>query len=320
SGVSSSTLTLNQASDTTFSGTIADGIALKKAGAGTLTLSGDNSANTSGVTLSAGTLELGHNNALGGGALTIQGTPELKLGTDASGNALTVSNTLSLTSSVIVSSAHDGNELSGSISAFGQEIRKVGSGTLTLSGTNTEGSFFIVNVAEGKIIAGSDTALGATLAAEYAGFADYHKVRLSGGQLEVGSGVTLAQTNIEIALSSAYATTAAITGAADSALAADTVVTISSIDTADLAGVSLLTESAITRYDFKIADTLTDGLTEADFSLAQGLLDSGWDIAGYENGTLSLTLTVPEPSAFGLLAGAGALALVAARRRRTKKA
>ena len=32
------------------------------------------------------------------------------------------------------------------------------------------------------------------------------------------------------------------------------------------------------------------------------------------------TISVPEPSAFGLLAGAGALALVAARRRRQKKA
>ena len=40
----------------------------------------------------------------------------------------------------------------------------------------------------------------------------------------------------------------------------------------------------------------------------------------YKDGTLSLVLTVPEPSAFGLLAGAGALALVAARRRRRKKA
>ena len=34
----------------------------------------------------------------------------------------------------------------------------------------------------------------------------------------------------------------------------------------------------------------------------------------------ALTISVPEPSAFGLLAGAGALALVAARRRRQKKA
>lgn len=37
-------------------------------------------------------------------------------------------------------------------------------------------------------------------------------------------------------------------------------------------------------------------------------------------GVTSIAYTIPEPSAFGILAGAGALALVAARRRRAKKA
>ena len=47
-----------------------------------------------------------------------------------------------------------------------------------------------------------------------------------------------------------------------------------------------------------------------------GLNDSGCKLAN-----ISVSYSgIPEPSAFGLLAGAGALALVAARRRRTKKA
>ena len=37
-------------------------------------------------------------------------------------------------------------------------------------------------------------------------------------------------------------------------------------------------------------------------------------------GLAGITYTIPEPSAFGMLAGVGALALVAARRRRTRKA
>ncbi|MGN0860353.1 MAG: beta strand repeat-containing protein, partial [Candidatus Spyradosoma sp.] len=171
-----------------LSGTIGS---LKKTGAGTLKLSGDNTF-SGGVTLSAGTLELGHNNALGSSALIILGTgeqsPELKLGADAGGNALTVSNDFSVVGSVKVSSTNDANVLAGTISAYAAAIQKVGSGTLTLSGTNTEASIFTVDIAEGKLIAGTATALGVAATVETA---PVHKVRLSGGQLEVGSGVTL---------------------------------------------------------------------------------------------------------------------------------
>lgn len=65
-----------------------------------------------------------------------------------------------------------------------------------------------------------------------------------------------------------------------------------------------------------------DGVT------ATGLSNASWkvQVAGEETGsTLSVNengvaTVVPEPSAFGLLAGLGALALVASRRRRTKRA
>lgn len=61
---------------------------------------------------------------------------------------------------------------------------------------------------------------------------------------------------------------------------------------------------------------------------AEGLSNASWkvQVAGEDTGrTLSVNedgvaTVVPEPSAFGLLAGLGALALVASRRRRTKRA
>ena len=59
---------------TTFSGNNTyDGRTTMNAAGGTLTLSGDNSGATGGVTLTAGTLNINNNNALGSGALTLAG-------------------------------------------------------------------------------------------------------------------------------------------------------------------------------------------------------------------------------------------------------
>ena len=60
-----------------------------------------------------------------------------------------------------------------------------------------------------------------------------------------------------------------------------------------------------------------DGLSNASWTVQVAGKETGSTLSVNENGVATV---VPEPSAFGLLAGLGALALVASRRRRTKRA
>ena len=69
--------------------------------------------------------------------------------------------------------------------------------------------------------------------------------------------------------------------------------------------------------------TLASSDASGSFTVSQDatsviLLISSANVGG--STSVTLTATIPEPSAFGLLAGVGTLALVAARRRRTRKA
>ncbi|MGF0069846.1 beta strand repeat-containing protein [Candidatus Spyradosoma sp. SGI.093] len=100
----------------------------------------------------------------------------------------------------------------------------------------------------------------------------------------------------------------------------------------DYANLTATAESTATEKTFEImtaavfsiyGNTLSAGDVTNDMDGAWELLggDSAWlDSAKWTlaNNTLSLTLTIPEPSMFGLLAGLGALALAGTRRRRRK--
>ena len=291
-------------------------LALVKNTTGTLTLSGNNTF-TGGVTLSAGTLELGHNNALGDATSTLEVTGSSTL---TLGSGLNVANTIASHGgglTLTLNSAGDA-ELSGVLAAYYSgttEVKKTGAGTLTLSGDNSAFMHGTISVEAGTLLAKSANALGTVTTATD------NAVRLSGGTLKVGAGVTLAQTNITIALSDAYKTSAAITGEDGAALADGTKISIISIGGgADIAVATIAVSTVSSQYNYKIADTILGGsLKLSDFSLSSDLQDEGWKIAAYSSDSGVLTLTIPEPSTFGLLAGVGALALVAARRRRRAK-
>ena len=197
SGVSSSTLTVNQATKTTFAGTLAAGIALLKDGTGTLTLSGNNAANTNGVTISGGKLIAAHESALGTGKTTVESGAKLGL---VAGTTVKVTNGIDL----------------------------------------ADGAKIVVDMT--SVVAGTAEKIVLTLVSETA--LNYN---------ETGS-----------------------------------------FDTTEMLGSVVVLEN----------------LSETLRAWTQSL--------SYSGNTLRLTMTIPEPSTFGLLAGLGALALAGTRRRRRK--
>jgi autotransporter-associated beta strand protein len=128
----------------TFSGTIANSsgtIALTKTGTGTQTLSGANTY-TGDTKISGGTLTLGNSLALQSSTLDYNsygGTLDFGALTNATFGGLKGTQNIALTNNFALSVGNNNanTTYSGALSGTGDTLTKIGSGTLTLSATNT---------------------------------------------------------------------------------------------------------------------------------------------------------------------------------------
>ncbi|WP_374901218.1 autotransporter-associated beta strand repeat-containing protein, partial [Brucella endophytica] len=159
-----STLTVNQAANSTYYGTITGPGSLVKQGAGNLTLASAN-AFAGGLTVEGGKVTAGADNALGSGPLTMTGgsadlnnTKQTVSGLSGAGNISLGTNTGTPQGELTVNYTGTTPETySGELSGTGR-FTKQGTGAQTLSGNNLYTGGTVVQ--GGALIAGSDTAFG----------------------------------------------------------------------------------------------------------------------------------------------------------------
>ena len=182
-------------------------------------------------------------------------------------------------------------EFSGTL-GNGFSLIKSGAGTLTLSGANTFSGD--VNINAGTLVAANASALGTGTVS----VAENAKLGLVAGTMVSG-----------------------VTGGVELASGAKLVVDMTSkASETETFTLDLITSSALKYNNTTITSANVGTLLDA-IELSNWDKDGWTQMLSYDDSSnkLSLTMTIPEPSAFGLLAGAGALALVGARRRRKAK-
>lgn len=190
----SNNATITNANAVTLSGVISGTEALTKAGVGTLTLSGNNTFSGS-TTVSAGTLLVGHANALGttAGGTTISATGGLELA-----NGITLAETLTLDGGRLRVGSGVTGTVSGGITLTNDSYVNAedSTATLTLSGVISDGasSFGLMSDTSGTVVlSGSNTYNGTTTVA--AGTLSIATdANLGSGDVSMGAGTSLAIT------------------------------------------------------------------------------------------------------------------------------
>jgi fibronectin-binding autotransporter adhesin len=334
------TLTLNDATNVTFDGTIGGTGGIVKQGAGIETLTGTNTY-TGGTTINDGTLALGTGGSLAaGGSVTLAGTSavfDISSGASHEIGALSgvAGSTVSLGGNTLSFGGDNSDQtFAGTITGSGGSIIKQGTGTMTLTGANTYTGGTTLN--DGGLVVGNNAALGTgaltvgdatkldastatTLANSVLLNADLtvlgsNNLTLNGsisgtGALtkEGAATLTLNGTNTYTGGTNINAGTLAL--GATASLAAGGVVNVASGATLDLsAGSSLqsfgtLTGSGTINVGAK---TLTLGdATDSTFSVA--IAGAGGILS--KNGTGTLTLTNASSFTGGTLINVGTLAL-----------
>ncbi len=311
--------TISVASGSTLNVTGEDGINFSAGSGWTDHISGDGTLNVSTLKLysdsgAAGTLEVSVANLNVGAVDNTNGTLEL-LNTTVGlygTSSLTISSGLWLngtdTGTTFNTKSGETLTLSGALTGNGALV-KTGEGTLTLSGDNSY--YGGTTISEGTVVATSSGALGDTTA---------NSVTIDGGQLEIsGSGVTISNA-ITVVLDS-YIMSASEISLADAEGA--TVYAIVLDDGGALSEDATISVSATSAFMNSLEDgeTYEFAIISGDFSGSydySALTDAGYTVVDVSSGVI--WVTTPEPSMFGLLAGLGALGLVATRRRRNRKA
>ncbi|MGF0069620.1 beta strand repeat-containing protein [Candidatus Spyradosoma sp. SGI.093] len=275
-----------------------DGASLTKTGAGTLTLSNAN-IYTGGTVIEAGTVVAAHANALGTTkGVEVKSGATLNLGTSAvtvfglSGAGTvglaegTTSSTLTVTGGGVFSGRLNRGENSLAL------VFDAGGQTLELNPTMPN-SLSSVEIKAGTVKTGDAFGLGGSrVSVQSAGALEFTASKTNDYGLAAWGGITFAAGSSFVV---------DVTGAAENDVLA------------------IITSSVI-RYNNGTQDV---SLTPDNLdSFVNGFVRlEGWDGLAdwsYDGTALSVTLTIPEPSVFGLLAGLGALALAGTRRRRRK--